>query len=154
MLEDKDESKKEEEINIIVADEICNDFRKYIKIFIESICKNNDEFIGGDYSKNQAARRGDKVSSMISNVKKEERDLNINKFITKFIENGKAKIMKEKLQKFIIKIAYKKRKEVNEKFEEQKENFLVKYMPTFAKKSNQEWMNIFTSKEMKSMNIF
>ena len=126
MLEDKDESKKEEEINIIGADEICNDFRKYIKIFIESICKNYDEFIGGDSSKNQAARRGDKVGSMISNVKKEERDLNINKFITKFIENGKAKIMKEKLQKFIIKIAlekYKKRKEVNEKFEEQREKF-------------------------------
>ena len=126
MLEDKDESKKEEEINIIGADEICNDFRKYIKIFIESICKNYDEFIGGDSSKNQAARRGDKVGSMISNVKKEERDLNINKFIAKFIENGKAKIMKEKLQKFIIKIAlekYKKRKEVNEKFEEQREKF-------------------------------
>ena len=126
MLEDKDESKKEEEINIIGADEICNDFRKYIKIFIESICKNYDEFIGGDSSKNQAARRGDKVGSMISNVKKEERDLNINKFITKFIENGKAKIMKEKLQKFIIKIAlekYKKRKEVNEKFENQREKF-------------------------------
>ena len=128
ILEEKEEEAKveeEEEINIIGADEICSDFRKYIKIFIESICKSYDELIGGDSSKNQAARR-DKVGSMISNVKKEERDLNINKFLEKFIESGKANIIKEKLQKFIIKIAlekYKKRTEVNQKFEEQREKF-------------------------------
>ena len=127
ILEEKDSEGKieEEEINIIGADEICSDFRKYIKIFIESICKSYDEVIGGDSSKNQAARR-DKVGSLISNVKKEERDLNINKFLTKFIESGKANIIKEKLKKFIIKIAlekYKKRTEVNQKFEEQREKF-------------------------------
>ena len=126
ILEEKVEEKlEEEETNIIGADEICSDFRGYIKIFIESICKSYDELIGGDSSKNQAARR-DKVGSMISNVKKEERDLNINKFLNKFIENGKANIIKEKLKKFIIKIAlekYKKRIEVNEKFDEQREKF-------------------------------
>ena len=127
ILEEKSEEKLEEEetTKIIGADEICNDFRKYIKIFIESICKSYDELIGGDSSKNQAARR-DKVGSMISNVKKEERDLNINKFLAKFIENGKANIIKEKLRKFIIKIAlekYKKRIEFNQKFEEQREKF-------------------------------
>ena len=128
ILEEKEEEEKleeEEESNIIGADEICSDFRKYIKIFIESICKSYDELIGGDSSKNQAARR-DKVGSLISNVKKEERDLNINKFLAKFIESGKANIIKEKLKKFIIKIAlekYKKRPEVNQKFEEQREKF-------------------------------
>ena len=127
ILEEKSEEKLEEEetTKIIGADEICNDFRKYIKIFIESICKSYDELIGGDSSKNQASRR-DKVGSMISNVKKEERDLNINKFLAKFIENGKANIIKEKLRKFIIKIAlekYKKRIEFNQKFEEQREKF-------------------------------
>jgi hypothetical protein len=96
ILEEKEEEGKieeKEETNIIGADEICSDFRKYIKIFIESICKSYDELIGGDSSKNQAARR-DKVGSMISNVKKEERDLNINKFLAKFIESGKANIIK------------------------------------------------------------
>ena len=128
ILDEKEEEEKlqeEEETQLIGADEICSDFRKYIKIFIESICKSYDELIGGDSSKNQAARR-DKVGSMISNVKKEERDLNINKFLAKFIENGKANIIKEKLKKFIIKIAlekYKKRIEFSEKFEEQREKF-------------------------------
>ena len=126
ILQEKEEKvEEEEEIKIIGADEICSDFRKYIKIFIESICKSYDELIGGDSSKNQAARR-DKVGSMISNVKKEERDLNINKFLAKFIENGKANLIKEKLKKFIIKIAlekYKKRIEFNEKFDQQREKF-------------------------------
>ena len=125
ILEEKEEKIEEEESKIIGADEICSDFRKYIKIFIESICKSYDELIGGDSSKNQAARR-DKVGSMISNVKKEERDLNINKFLDKFIENGKANIIKEKLKKFIIKIAlekYKKKIEFTEKFEQQREKF-------------------------------
>ena len=127
ILEEKEQEKieEEEEIKIIGPDEICNDFRKYIKIFIESICKSYNELIGGDSSKNQAARR-DKVGSMISNVKKEERDLNINKFLSKFVEGGKADIIKEKLKKFIIKIAlekYKKRIEFNEKFDEQREKF-------------------------------
>ena len=118
ILEEKEEKIEEEESKIIGADEICSDFRKYIKIFIESICKSYDELIGGDSSKNQAARR-DKVGSMISNVKKEERDLNINKFLDKFIENGKANIIKEKLKKFIIKIALEKYKK---KIEFTKEN--------------------------------
>ena len=123
--EEKKIAEEEEEENIIGAKEICSDFRKYIKLFIAAICKNYDELIGGDSSKNQAAKR-EKVGSMINNVKKEERDLNINKFLAKFIENGKANLIKEKLKKFITRIClekYKKRIEVNEKFEEQREKF-------------------------------
>ena len=115
---------EEDENKTIGANEICSDFRKYIKIFIAAICKNYDELIGGDSSKNQAAKR--EKGSMINNVKKEERDQNINKFLAKFIENGKANLIKEKLKKFITRIAverYKKRIEVNEKFEEQREKF-------------------------------
>ena len=121
----KIKEEEEEASKIIGANEICTDFRKYIKIFIASICKNYDELIGGDSSKNQGAKR-EKVGSMISNVKKEERDANINKFLAKFIENGKANLIKEKLKRFISRIAlekYKKRIEVNEKFESQREKF-------------------------------
>ena len=117
-------AEEEDENKTIGANEICSDFRKYIKIFIAAICKNYDELIGGDSSKNQAAKR--EKGSMINNVKKEERDQNINKFLAKFIENGKANLIKEKLKKFITRIAverYKKRIEVNEKFEEQREKF-------------------------------
>ena len=123
--EEKKNIEEDEEESIIGAKEICSDFRKYIKLFIAAICKNYDELIGGDSSKNQAAKR-EKVGSMINNVKKEERDLNINKFLAKFIENGKASLIKEKLKKFITRIAlekYKKRIEVNEKFEQQREKF-------------------------------
>ena len=121
----KEEAYEDEEENIIGAKEICSDFRKYIKFFIASICKNYDELIGGDSSKSQGAKR-EKAGSMINNVKREERDSNINKFLTKFIENGKANLIKEKLKKFITRIAvekYKKRIEVNEKFENQREKF-------------------------------
>ena len=123
--EEGEEQKTENEESIIGANEICSDFRKYIKFFIASICKNYDELIGGDSSKNQGAKR-EKAGSMINNVKREERDLNINKFLQKFIENGKANLIKEKLKKFITRIAvekYKKRIEVNEKFEKQREKF-------------------------------
>ena len=44
----------------------------------------------------------------------------------RFIESGKANIIKEKLKKFIIKIAlekYKKRANLSEKFSEQKDKF-------------------------------
>ena len=122
---EKEKEYVEEEEEIIGANEICSDFRKYIKFFIAAICKNYDELIGGDSSKNQGAKR-EKAGSMINNVKREERDLNINKFLSKFIENGRANLIKEKLKKFITRIAvekYKKRIEVNEKFEKQREKF-------------------------------
>ena len=95
--EDVFEEKKEEEEEIkkvkpIAADEICNDFRKYIKIFIANICKSYDETMGaGDSNKNPNVKR-DKggAGSILNNVKKEERDKNINNFLLKYIENGKA----------------------------------------------------------------
>ena len=56
-------------------------------------------------------------------MKKEERDQNINKFLTKFEEKGEMDLIKGKLKKFITRIIlekYKKRKNFDEKF---KENF-------------------------------
>jgi len=85
VIEEEDENKA------IGANEICSDFLKYIKIFIAAICKNYDDLIGGDSSKNQAAKR--EKCSMINNVKKEERDHNINRFLAKFI--AKRKIRKK-----------------------------------------------------------
>ena len=131
--EDVFEEKKEEEEEVkkvkpIAADEICNDFRKYIKIFIANICKSYDETMGaGDSNKNPNVKR-DKggAGSILNNVKKEERDKNINNFLLKYIENGKAGMIKEKFKKMIIRIAvekYKKRININEKFEEQKDKF-------------------------------
>ena len=94
----KQEEEEPEPTKSIPANEICSDFRKYIKIFINLICKKYDEITGGDSSKNQAAKR-DKGGS-ISNVKKDERDQNINKFLTKFIENGQTNLIKEKFTSF------------------------------------------------------
>ena len=106
----------------IAADEMCYDFRKYIKIFISSICKNYDDSMG-DSNKNQMMKRD---KGVLSNAKREERDSNINKFQQKFIENGRAEMIKEKLKKFITRIAiekYKKRVNINQTFAEQKEQF-------------------------------
>ena len=99
----KIEEEEPEPTRSIPANEMCSDFRKYIKIFINLICKKYDEITGGDSSKNQAAKR-DKGGSILSNVKKDERDQNINKFLTKFIENGQTNLIKEKLKKFITRI--------------------------------------------------
>ena len=121
----KIEEEEPEPTRSIPANEMCSDFRKYIKIFINLICKKYDEITGGDSSKNQAAKR-DKGGSILSNVKKDERDQNINKFLTKFIENGQTNLIKEKLKKFITRIIlekYKKRPNINEKFAEQKDKF-------------------------------
>ena len=107
----------------IPADEICSDFRKYIKIFISLICKKYDEITGGESSKNPGAKR---EKGGLANVKKEERDLNINKFLTKFEEKGEINLIKGKLKKFITRIIlekYKKRTDLNEKFSEHKDKY-------------------------------
>ena len=107
----------------IPANEICSDFRKYIKIFISLICKKYDEITGGELSKNPGAKR---EKGGAANVKKEERDLNINKFLTKFKEKGEINLIKGKLKKFITRIIlekYKKRTNLSEKFSEQKDKF-------------------------------
>jgi len=107
----------------IPANEICSDFRKYIKIFISLICKKYDEITGGELSKNPGAKR---EKGGTANVKKEERDLNINKFLTKFEEKGEINLIKGKLKKFITRIIlekYKKRTNLSEKFSEQKDKF-------------------------------
>ena len=117
----KEEEEKHKPIN---AAEMSLDFKKYIKIFIAFISKNYDELMG-DSSKNGNAKR-EKGTNILNNVKKEERDMNINKFIKKFIENGRANMIKEKLKKFITRIAiekYKKRPNIHQNFSEIKENF-------------------------------
>ena len=109
-------------IKPIAADEICYDFRKYIKIFISSICKSYDDSMG-DSNKGQTSKRD---KGVLSNAKREERDSNISKFQQKFIDNGRAEMIKEKLKKFIIRIAiekYKKRININQTFAEQKDKF-------------------------------
>ena len=138
-VEDKKEEIKEQEISheekkiseeepkptkSIPASEICSDFRKYIKIFIALICKNYDEITGGDSTKTQAAKR--EKGGGVSNVRKDERDQNINKFLNKFTQAGKSNLIKEKLKKFITRIIiekYKKRVNINQKFAEQKDQF-------------------------------
>ena len=123
--EKKIEFEEQEPTRSIPASEICSDFRKYIKIFINLICKKYDEITGGETSKNQGGKR-DKGGSVLSNVKKDERDQSINKFLTKFIENKQADLIKEKLKKFITRIIlekYKKRANINEKFADQKDKF-------------------------------
>ncbi len=117
----KEEEEKHKPIN---AAEMSLDFKKYIKIFIAFISKNYDELMG-DSSKNGNVKR-EKGTNILNNVKKEERDMNINKFIKKFIENGRANMIKEKLKKFITRIAiekYKKRPNTHQNFAEIKENF-------------------------------
>ena len=107
----------------IPANEICSDFRKYIKIFISLICKKYDEIMGGESSKNPGSKR---EKGGAANVKKEERDLNINKFLSKFEEKGEINLIKGKLKKFITRIIlekYKKRTNLTEKFSEQKDKF-------------------------------
>ena len=64
-----------------------------------------------------------------ANVKKEERDLNINKFLNKFGEKGEINLIKGKLKNFITRIIlekFKKRSNLNEKFSEQKDKFFYK----------------------------
>ena len=107
----------------IPANEICSDFRKYIKIFIALISKKYDEIIGGELSKNPGVKR---EKGGAGNVKKEERDLNINKFLNKFGEKGEINLIKGKLKNFITRIIlekYKKRANLSEKFSEQKDKF-------------------------------
>ena len=107
----------------IPANEICADFRKSIKIFISSICKKYDEITGGENSKNPGAKR---EKGGVANVKKEERDLNINKFLAKYSERNEINNIKVKLKKFITRIIlekYKKRSDLNIKFSEQKDKF-------------------------------
>ena len=121
ILEKKSSEIESKPTKSIAADEICTDFRKYIKIFMSLICSKYDEIIGGENSKNQGAKR---EKSNIANVKKEERDLNINKFLKKFEEKGEKNLIKERLKKFITRIIlekYKKRVNINEKFSELKD---------------------------------
>ena len=122
-LEKKISEEEPKPTKSIPANEICSDFRKYIKIFIALICKKYDEITGGESSKNAGAKR---EKGGVANVKKEERDLNINKFLTKFEEKGEINLIKGKLKKFITRIIlekYKKRPNLNEKFSEQKDKF-------------------------------
>jgi hypothetical protein len=112
----------------IMADEICNDFRKQLKIAIAAISKQYEDFMGD--AKNNLIKR-DKANVM-SNAKKEERDSNITKFMINFNISGRAELLKEKLKKFIVRIVrekYRKRTTVKGIFKDEKDQF---YSELFA----------------------
>jgi hypothetical protein len=112
----------------ITADEICNDFRKQLKIAVAAIAKQYEDFMGD--AKNNLIKR-DK-GNVMSNAKKEERDSNITKFMINFNISGRAELLKEKLKKFIVRIVrekYRKRTTVKGIFKDEKDQF---YSELFA----------------------
>ncbi len=120
--------KEEKPFKQITADEICNDFRKQLKIAIAAIAKQYEDFMGD--AKNNLIKR-DK-GNVLSNAKKEERDSNITKFMINFNVSGKAELLKEKLKKFIVRIVrekYKKKTNVKGVFKDEKDQF---YSELFA----------------------
>ena len=77
----------------------------------------------GDPAKNQLIRK--EKANVITNLKKEEINNNINKFLLDFNLKGKAEILKEKLKRYVIRIVkdvYKKR-EVKGIFKNEKDQF-------------------------------
>ena len=70
--------------------------------------------------------------NVISNIRKEERDRNINLFLTTFNNSGKGDQIKEKLKRFIIRIIrekYKKKEDLEGLFKDNKNKF---YAELFA----------------------
>ena len=85
--------------------EIESDLLRQFKIAISAIAKTYDEAMG-DSAKGVLIRR--EKGNTLSNAKREERDTNINKFLEKFNNSGRANLLKEKLKKFIVKIVREK----------------------------------------------
>lgn len=82
-------------------------------------------------SKNQIIKK-DKPNVYLSNVKKEERDNSITKFLYNFNVTGKADILKEKLKRFIIRIVrekYNKKANLCGTFKDERDQF---YSEIFA----------------------
>ena len=86
--------------------------------------------------------------NVISNIRKEERDKNINQFLSNFNNQGKADIIKEKLKRFIIRIIrekYKKKEVIEELFKDNKNKFyaeLFAYLSDEVKLAMDEYVGI------------
>lgn len=104
----KDLIKKEEKkYKPISADEVCNDFRKQLKIAIEAINKEYLNHVGdgkGTTKKdNKYLKQGQN-----RNDKANERDNTITSFLYQFNNTKKADFLKEKLKRFIVRIVREK----------------------------------------------
>ena len=71
-------------------------------------------------------------SNVLSNIRKEERDSNITKFLYHFNISGKAELLKEKLKRYLVRIVreiYKKKTNILGVFKDQRDQF---YSQLFA----------------------
>ena len=112
----------------ITPDEIASDFRKQLKIAIEAIAKEYVNFMGD--AKNNLIKK--EKSNVLSNIRKEERDSNITKFLYHFNISGKAELLKEKLKRYLVRIVreiYKKKTNILGVFKDQRDQF---YSQLFA----------------------
>jgi len=136
--------KEEKAYKQITADEICDDFRKQLKIAIAAISKQYEDFMGD--AKNNLIKR--EKGNVLSNAKREERDANITKFMSIFNVSGKADLLKEKLKKFIVRIVrekYKKRTNVKGIFKDEKDQFyseLFAYLTDEVKLAMDEYIGL------------
>ena len=134
--------REEKKYTQITPAEICNDFRKQLKIAIESISKVYTDFMGD--AKNQLLKK-DK-SNLLSNVRKEERDANISKFYYNFNVSGKADTLKEKLKRFVVRIIrekFNKRSDLRGVFRDNRDMFyseLYAYLTDEIKLSMDEYV--------------
>jgi len=86
--------------------------------------------------------------NVISNIRKEERDKNINQFLLNFNNQGKGDLIKEKLKRFIIRIIrekYKKKEDIEALFKDNKNKFyseLFAYLSDEVKFAMDEYVTI------------
>lgn len=111
----------------ITADEICNDFRKQLKIAIEAICKEYVNFVGD--TRNQMTK---KEKGGVTGGNRDEKENSINKFLFNFNVSKKADLLKEKIKRFVVRIVrekFSKKENVKSVFKNEKDQF---YSELFA----------------------
>ena len=138
--------KEEKTVKAYSVDEIEKDLLRQFKIAIAAIAKIYDEAMG-ESAKGQLIRR--EKGNILSNAKREERDNNINKFLEKFNNSGRANLLKEKLKKFIVKIVRekynKKNTSVKGVFKDKRDQFyseLYAYLTDYVKKATDEFVQL------------
>ena len=138
--------KPPKEKKAVTTEEIENDLLKQFKIAIAAIAKTYDEAMG-DSAKGQLVRR--EKGNVLSNVKREEKENNINKFLDKFNTSGRADLLKEKLKKFIVRIVREKynKKDTSVKgvFKDKRDQFyseLYAYLTDSVKKATDEFVQL------------
>ena len=138
--------KEDKPQKVYSVDEIEKDLLRQFKIAIAAIAKTYDEAMG-DSAKGQLIRR--EKGNILSNAKREERDNNINKFLEKFNNSGRANLLKEKLKKFIVKIVRekynKKNTSVKGVFKDKRDQFyseLYAYLTDYVKKATDEFVHL------------